>query len=246
MTANVDYLSGQIDVVSGLVNDARATINTVSSDYLTSTDKNELTASIATKLASADFAALSTAIGLDAASSTNKVATLSDIADITGAMHFRGAVTPNEGETDAAAIARTITDPAVGDVVIITTNSKEYVYANSTWIELGAEDLYETKQHAADTYATKTLAGEMSAYALSEAKDYTNDAVEALSGTVDELVAEVSATTVSAANEYADGAIETAINALDVGASEGGNADAGFVVTVTEADGIVSVSKKTI
>ena len=62
----------------------KTTLNTVSSDYLKASD----------------FRSISADIGLDAASSTNKVATLSDIADLAGAMHFRGAVTPNEGETD--------------------------------------------------------------------------------------------------------------------------------------------------
>lgn len=43
------------------------------------------------------FNSISTTIGLDAASESNKVVTLSDIADLAGAMHFRGAVTPTEG-----------------------------------------------------------------------------------------------------------------------------------------------------
>lgn len=70
MTANVSYLSGQIDATN-------ATLNTVSSDYLKATD----------------FATLSNDTGLSAASASNPVVTKNDIADLAGAMHFKGAVT---------------------------------------------------------------------------------------------------------------------------------------------------------
>lgn len=70
LTADVSYLSGQIDATN-------ATLNTVSSDYLKATD----------------FAALSNEIGLSAASGSNQVVTKKDIADLAGAMHFKGAVT---------------------------------------------------------------------------------------------------------------------------------------------------------
>ena len=232
LTADVSYLSGQIDATN-------ATLNTVSSDYLTSADKTELTNSIATKLASQDFADLSNTIGLSAATEINKVVTQKDIADLAGAMHFRGAVTPTEGETDLEALARVITDPASGDIAIITTTSREFVYNGTAWIELGAEELYATKAQVSVDIAT----------AKSEANQYTDNAVAALSADrfalsadVDALVAEVSAATLTAANTYTD----TAIAGLDVAASEAGNADAGFVTTVTETDGKVAVTKKTL
>lgn len=158
-----------------------------------------------------DFNAISTTIGLNAASSTNKVATLSDIADLAGAMHFRGAVTPNEGETDYEALARAIVDPASGDVAIITATSKEYVYNGTAWIELGDEALYATKAEVS-AYALKTEAAEMSARAYSKASTYTNNAIKG----------------------------------LDVASNEGGNENAGFVTVVTEVDGKVAVTKKTI
>ena len=73
----------------------------MSSDYLTSADKTELSNALTAlddaKLAKADFAALSNEIGLSAASAENPVVTKNDIADLAGAMHFRGAVTPTEG-----------------------------------------------------------------------------------------------------------------------------------------------------
>ncbi len=226
-------LSTAIDALSGVIDETRATLNTVSSDYLTSADKTELSNAITAldnaKLAKAEFAALSVEVGLDAANANNKVVTQKDIEDLTGAMHFRGAVTPNEGETDLEALARAITNPAAGDVAIITTTSKEYVYAGEGWIELGDEVLYATKaQVATDIAAAKS---ETFTSAVASANSYT-----------DTLVAEVSATTLNTAKSYTD----TQIQALDVSATENGNADPGFVTVVTEADGKVSVTKKTV
>jgi len=134
-----------LSTAQGDIADARTTLNTVSSDYVKATD----------------FAALSNEIGLSAASASNPVVTKDDIADLAGAMHFRGAVTPNDGETDAEAIAREITDPASGDIVIVTTTSKEYVYNGTAWIELGDEVLYATKAEVAGVSAelTSDIAG---------------------------------------------------------------------------------------
>ena len=107
------------------------TLNTVSSDYLK--------ASV--------FGTLSNEIGLSAATASNKVVTKKDIADLAGAMHFRGAVTaPSD-----------ITDPKSGDIVIVTSTSKEYVYNGTEWIELGDEVLYATKAEVS-AYALKTEA----------------------------------------------------------------------------------------
>lgn len=191
----ITALTSEVNSIKTDLAETKTTLNTVSSDYLKASD----------------FRSISADIGLDAASSTNKVATLSDIADLAGAMHFRGAVTPNEGETDIQALARVITDPASGDVAIITSTSKEYVYNGSSWVELGDEVLYATKAEVS-AYALKTEAAQMSAFAYSEASAYTN----------------------------------TAIQGLDVAANEAGNEQAGFVTVVTEADGKVAVTKKTI
>lgn len=195
INSQITALTSDVDNIKTDLAETKTTLNTVSSDYLKASD----------------FRSISADIGLDAASSTNKVATLSDIADLAGAMHFRGAVTPNEGETDLQALARVITDPASGDVAIITSTSKEYVYNGTSWIELGDEVLYATKAEVS-AYALKTEAAQMSAFAYSEASAYTN----------------------------------TAIQGLDVAANEAGNEKAGFVTVVTEADGKVAVTKKTI
>ena len=191
----ITSLTADVNNISTDLAETKNTLNTVSSDYLKASD----------------FRSISADIGLDAASSTNKVATLSDIADLAGAMHFRGAVTPNEGETDLQALARLITDPASGDVAIITSTSKEYVFNGTSWIELGDEVLYATKAEVS-AYALKTEAAQMSAFAYSEASTYTDNAIKG----------------------------------LDVAAGEAGNEQAGFVTVVTEADGKVAVTKKTI
>ena len=84
--------------------------------------------------------------GLSAASTSNPVVTKNDIKDLAGAMHFRGAVSaPSD-----------ITDPKAGDVVIVTSTSKEYVYNGTEWIELGDEALYATKAEVATVSAELT------------------------------------------------------------------------------------------
>lgn len=76
-----------------------------------------------------------------------------EIAGLTGAMHFRGVITRQTGETDAEAIARVITDPEAGDVVVMSDNAKEYIYESSTigWKEVGDETEFVKK--------TTTIAG---------------------------------------------------------------------------------------
>lgn len=74
-----------------------------------------------------------------------------EIAGLEGAMHFRGVITRQEGETDAQAIARVITDPESGDVVVMSDNAKEYVYDDTAWREVGDETEFVKK--------TTTIAG---------------------------------------------------------------------------------------
>lgn len=92
--------------------------------------------------------------------STNKVVTESDIADLKNVMHFIGTVTPADGETDAAAAVKAYPTAKKGDVVISTKSSKEYVYVGETagdaasWREIGDESTYAS---AADLDAEKEL-----------------------------------------------------------------------------------------
>ena len=74
-----------------------------------------------------------------------------EIAGLEGAMHFRGVITRQSGETDAQAIARVITDPEAGDVVVMSDNAKEYIYDGTAWSEVGDETEFVKK--------TTTIAG---------------------------------------------------------------------------------------
>ena len=155
----ITSLTSDVNNIKTDLAETKTTLNTVSSDYLK--------ASI--------FGTLSNEIGLSAASASNQVVTKNDIADLAGAMHFRGAVTaPSD-----------IADPKAGDIVIVTSTSKEYVYANNKWVELGDEVLYATKAEVS-AYALKTEAAQMSAFAYSEASAYTNTAIQRLDVAADE------------------------------------------------------------
>ena len=218
LTADVDYLSGQIDDLADLVDDTRTTLNTVSSDYLTSADyetlSNTITALDDAKLAKSEFSDLSNEIGLSAASSSNPVVTKNDIADLAGAMHFKGAVT-SLAEIESA-------EP--GDVVIIPSTSKEYVYNGvaeaaysvDNWVELGDEVLYATKAEVSTVSAelTADIAG------LTADVDYLSGQIDATNNTLntvssdyltsadktelETLVGNVSAETLVSANAYTD------------------------------------------
>lgn len=86
-----------------------------------------------TYLSASTFKTLSNDIGLSAASKTNPVVTKSDIADLAGAMHFVGAATLSAADEDAkACLVRTFADAKKGDVAIIVSTSKEYVYVSDT------------------------------------------------------------------------------------------------------------------
>ena len=74
-----------------------------------------------------------------------------EIAGLEGAMHFRGVITRQEGETDLEAIARVITKPQSGDVVVMSDNAKEYIYNGTAWREVGDETEFVKK--------TTTIAG---------------------------------------------------------------------------------------
>ena len=89
----------------------------------------------------------------DSLVSAAQVATFvaAEIAGLEGAMHFRGVITRETGETDAQAIARVITDPESGDTVVMSDNAKEYVYDGTAWREVGDESEFVKK--------TTTIAG---------------------------------------------------------------------------------------
>lgn len=77
------------------------------------------------------------------------------VKDIEGAMHFRGVVERQEGETDAEALARAIANPKSGDVAIMKDNGKEYIYDGTKWEEVGDQNIYLTKAEAERDYVKK-------------------------------------------------------------------------------------------
>lgn len=186
----IDALTADVDSIKTDLAGAKAALNTVSSDYVKATD----------------FAALSNEIGLSAASASNPVVTKNDIADLAGAMHFRGAVSdPSE-----------ITDPAAGDIIIIPSTSKEYVYNGTEWIELGDEVLYATKAEVASVSAELTsdiagvtadvdyLSGQLDA-TKATLNTVSSDYLKAADKTaLETLVGTTSAETLVSANAYAD------------------------------------------
>jgi hypothetical protein len=113
-------------------------------------------------------------------------------------MHFRGVVVPNDGESDNDAIIRTITDPATGDVVVISTTSKEYIYDGSNWTELGYESLYATGGELEQEIAARTAGDNYLSGAI--------DAICANYATKEELASETTLRTT------ADAELSTAID----------------------------------
>lgn len=190
ITDQITALTADVEALQTDLAGAKTALNTVSSDYVKATD----------------FAALSNEIGLSAASASNPVVTKNDIADLAGAMHFRGAVSdPSE-----------ITDPAAGDIIIIPSTSKEYVYNGAEWIELGDEVLYATKAEVASVSAE--LTSDISSITadvdyLSGQLDATNATLNTVSSdylkaadktALETLVGTTSAETLVSANAYAD------------------------------------------
>lgn len=83
---------------------------------------------------------------------------MKDISDLSGAMHFLGSV-------DAAPVSEKVTindeevTPKAGDIVIVPSTSKEYLYNGTSWLELGDEVLYAKK---ADTISATNAANGVS------------------------------------------------------------------------------------
>lgn len=215
-------------------------INAVSnslSDYVTVSEVSEISNSlkgdIATKLNTATFADLSVKVGLDAASETNKVATQSDItaavADLAGAMHFRDAVTTYEELTS-------ITDPKPGDVVIVTSTTKEYVYnSTNSWVELGDEGNHATKTELSTEISARISADNFLSGKINEIT--TNYATNtSVSGIKTELEGKI--TTEETARKAADSVLSIAID-NKIFAGKNGNlsaVDSLSVVKISQGD----------
>lgn len=83
------------------------------------------------------------------------------IAGLTGAMHFAGIITREAEESDLDAIERVVTSPKAGDVVVMEDTTAEYIYDGEEWREVGTEGIYLTIAGAAAQYVPKgfTIAG---------------------------------------------------------------------------------------
>lgn len=159
-----------------------------------------LTTDLNNRVLTADLETWKNETGLSAAGegADNQVVLWKDVKDITTAMHFRGAVTPVGEESDEEAIKKAITNLKSGDLVIITTNSKEYVYDGLKWVELGDEKLYETKADAAQKLADANNYTDTKISAL----DYTDTAVNHQFVTkVDEVDGKISVTRAALVSE---------------------------------------------
>ena len=68
--------------------------------------------------------------------------TKSQISAIAGAMHFKGVVTKQDGESDIQACQRKDPNPVAGDIVMIQDSTLEYIYDGTSWMQLGDETQY--------------------------------------------------------------------------------------------------------
>lgn len=155
---------------------------------------------------------------------SNKVATVATVtkavANLEGAMHFRGRV---EGETlEEALAAAALPNLIAGDVVL--WNDYEYVYDGAEWLELGNTGLYYLKADA--DAAHEAMQGEIDA--LETAKQ---DAL-GFEGTYNKETNKV------VTKSAMDNAINTALDGLDYTGGESGSHK--FVTKVTEDNGIVA------
>lgn len=95
---------------------------------------------------------------------------MADIAGLSGAMHFLGAVSEKPTSETITIGEKQVTAKA-GDIVIVPSTSKEYLYNGSSWLELGDEVLYALKDGVISSTKTAngiavTLGGTVSAPSL--------------------------------------------------------------------------------
>lgn len=157
-TANIQIDKTQ---VTGLENDLTAVNSKITA---IEEDVGELSSN---KLDKSEFSAFNNATGLSAATPDNPVVTKSQISAIAGAMHFKGVVEKQAGESDIQACQRKDPKPEAGDIVMIKDSTLEYVYDGTSWWQLGDETRY-VKQ---DVYDQKMTQLDETDRALSTAVD---------------------------------------------------------------------------
>lgn len=144
-TANIQIAKSQ---VTGLENDLTAVNSKITA---LEEDVGELSGN---KLDKSELSAFNNATGLSAATPDNPVVTKSQISAIAGAMHFKGVVTKQDGESDIEACQRKDPNPVAGDIVMIQGSTLEYIYDGTSWWQLGDETRY-VKQDVYDQKMTK-------------------------------------------------------------------------------------------
>lgn len=186
----------------------------------------------------------------------NLIATMADVkaevADLTGAMHFEGAV--ENLPSDVSGYAN-------GDVIIVTSTKKEYVFSNGAFIELGNEDMGLQAVQALDVAditvgadSTLTLIGQTdgaihaTATKIQIAMDQVTDLNDAINNggakdtEQDNRLTAVEKKADDNAKAIADEAEarKTAIEALD----KADEAVAGqYVSAVSETDGVITITR---
>ena len=164
--------------------------------------------------------------------STNKVVTEADIADLKNVMHFIGTIAPTADQTDAAAAVATYPDAKKGDVVISTKSSKEYVYVSDTagdvnsWREIGDESTYasdadlkaEKEQRADDDLVLSNAITALTAdvdtkyNTLTAADSFLSGKIDDLNGSLSDYAKQVDLTAEVEARKAADTTLSTAID----------------------------------
>lgn len=155
---------GTVNALTDRVAANEGAIATISGDYLKAADKEALQGSIngvsgalteEVNRATAKENEISGALDTYKTANDERVAAVEgevdalqiQIGGLTGAMHFKGVVdaVPADGAEGYVS----------GDVVVVSTSKKEYVYDGAKWYELGDEGSFLTKTEAAQTYETK-------------------------------------------------------------------------------------------
>lgn len=191
---NADDIISAIEALDGNVTGTGSFVKSISqTDGVVTATLGDISVSDVPDLTLSKITDAGTAAGVDTDSSISEGSTStnvptsqavasfvsSQISGLTGAMHFRGVVTRASGETDAEAIANYYTSlsitPESGDVVVMSDNAKEYVYATNTWREVGDESSFVKKT---TTIAGVDLNDNITASELREALNVSDGAEE--------------------------------------------------------------------
>lgn len=157
---------------------------------------------------------------------TNYIVRKSDIEGLAHGLHFRGEVATNPTEWADPSNNDNV-EYVAGDIVILANSTKEFVFNGTTWLELGDEGLYATKE------TLNEVANRVTTLETNHPKD-----VQTLRGEIATAKDEA----IAAAQTNAESHVETVL--LDLTHTTSG--DGKFVTAVTQANGKVTVTKGTI